>query len=123
MVEQIGAGLAADQDRGLGALVFDATGITDLAGLSELYAFFHPRARSLMTSGRVIVLGTPPADCGSPEEATAQRALEGFTRSVGKEFGRGTTAQLVYVRPGAENGLASTCGSCSPAGRRTCPDR
>ena len=29
-------------------LVFDATGITDLAGLSEMYAFFHPRARSLM---------------------------------------------------------------------------
>ena len=108
IVEQIGAGLASDQDRGLGALVFDATGITDLAGLSEIYAFFHPRARSLATNGRVIVLGTPPADCGSPEEATAQRALEGFTRSVGKEFGRGTTAQLVYARPGAEDGLAST---------------
>jgi 3-oxoacyl-[acyl-carrier protein] reductase len=107
-VERTGTELATDQDRGLGGLVFDATGITDLAGLDELYAFFHPRARSLASSGRVIVLGTAPADCGAPTEAAAQRALEGFTRSVGKEFGRGTTAQLVYVQPGAETGLDST---------------
>lgn len=32
-----------------------------------------------------------------PREATAQRALEGLTRSIGKEFGRGVTAQLVHV--------------------------
>jgi 3-oxoacyl-[acyl-carrier protein] reductase len=89
-------------------LVFDATGITDSAGLRGLYDFFHPNARSLRPSGRVIVLGTAPEDCATPAEATAQRALEGFVRSVGKEFGRGSTAQLVYVAPGAEDGIEST---------------
>ena len=44
-----------------------------------------------------------------PGAATAQRALEGFTRSLGKEIGgRGATAQLVYVAPGAEDQLDST---------------
>ncbi|MFU8872335.1 3-oxoacyl-ACP reductase [Micromonospora sp. SL4-19] len=86
------------------ALVYDATGITDSTGLRQLYDFFHPPARALLTSGRVIVLGTPPAEGGSPREATAQRALEGLTRSVGKEFGRGVTAQLVYVTPDGDAG-------------------
>ena len=92
----------------LGALVFDASGIADTAGLRRLYDFFHPYARSLQPSGRVIVFGTPPEDCGTPTQAAAQRSLEGFVRSVGKEFGRGTTAQLVYVTPGAEDGIDST---------------
>jgi 3-oxoacyl-[acyl-carrier protein] reductase len=61
-----------------------------------------------MNSGRVIVLGTPPEDCPSPGEAIAQRALEGLVRSVGKEVKRGATAQLVYVRPAAEDQLEST---------------
>ncbi|MEU2612326.1 3-oxoacyl-ACP reductase [Micromonospora sp. NPDC007271] len=86
------------------ALVYDATGISDSTGLRQLYDFFHPQARALLPSGRVIVLGTPPAECGSPREATAQRALEGLTRSIGKEFGRGVTAQLVYVTPGGDAG-------------------
>ncbi|NES14436.1 MULTISPECIES: 3-oxoacyl-ACP reductase [Micromonospora] len=88
---------ATDATARYAALVYDATGITDSAGLRQLYDFFHPQARALLPSGRVIVLGTPSAECGTPREATAQRALEGLTRSIGKEFGRGVTAQLVYV--------------------------
>lgn len=90
------------------ALVFDATGIGDSGRLRALYDFFHPYARALYPSGRVIVLGTSPEHAGDAREATAQRALEGFVRSVGKEFGRGTTAQLVYVAPGAEDAVEST---------------
>ncbi|GAA3743493.1 3-oxoacyl-ACP reductase [Plantactinospora mayteni] len=90
------------------ALLYDATGITDSSGLRALFDFFHPLARALHPSGRVIVFGTPPESCGTPREATAQRALEGLTRSIGKEFGRGTTAQLVYVAPGAERAVEST---------------
>jgi 3-oxoacyl-[acyl-carrier protein] reductase len=56
----------------------------------------------------VIVLGTPPEACDSPRAATAQRAVEGFVRSVGKEFGHGTTANLVYVAPEAEPAIEST---------------
>jgi 3-oxoacyl-[acyl-carrier protein] reductase len=37
-----------------------------------------------------------------------QRALEGFTRSLGKEIGRGGTVQLVYVAEGAEASATST---------------
>ncbi|MFI5897899.1 3-oxoacyl-ACP reductase [Actinoplanes sp. NPDC051513] len=101
------ADVADDQVR-YGALVFDATGIADSAGLRALYDYFHPVARSLTGSGRVVVLGTPPAAAGTPREATAQRALEGLTRSIGKELGRGITSQLVYVAPGGETAVEST---------------
>ena len=75
------------------ALVFDATGLSTPEDLRALYEFFHPVARSLTPSGRVIVIG-------KAEETAAQQALDGFVRSVGKEFGRGTTAQLVRLKPG-----------------------
>jgi 3-oxoacyl-[acyl-carrier protein] reductase len=90
------------------ALVFDATGITDSGMLREAWAFFHPTIRRIRSCGRVIVLGTPPTSCSSPREATAQRALEGLVRSIGKEVKKGATAQLVYVAPGAEGEIAST---------------
>jgi 3-oxoacyl-[acyl-carrier protein] reductase len=90
------------------ALVFDATGIGDSGQLRALYDFFHPYARALEASGRVIVLGTPPETTASASEAIAQRSLEGLTRSIGKEFGRGVTAQLVYVAPGGETAAEST---------------
>lgn len=91
------------------ALVLDASGIADSTELVALQGFFYPALGLLERCGRVVVLGTPTADCESPRAATAQRALEGFTRSLGKELGaRGTTVQLVYVAPGAEGGLDST---------------
>ena len=91
------------------ALVFDATGIADSTELVELQRFFYPAVSRLRRSGRVVVLGTPPAAAGSPRAHTAQRALEGFVRSLGKEVGgRGATAQLVLVDPGAEDQLGST---------------
>ncbi|WP_428962667.1 3-oxoacyl-ACP reductase [Micromonospora fluostatini] len=96
----------------VGALVYDATGVTDSTALRQLYDFFHPYARSVLPGGRVVVLGTPPEECATPREATAQRAVEGLIRSIGKEFGRGVTAQLVYVTPDGDDstrtGLEST---------------
>jgi 3-oxoacyl-[acyl-carrier protein] reductase len=93
------------EDQRYAAFVFDATGIEDSAQLRELYDFFHPAIRSLGPSGRVVVLGTPPAETTA---RIAQRALEGFTRSVGKELKRGGTAQLVHVSEGAESNVEST---------------
>ena len=101
-------GAEADPATRYAALIFDATGITDSTRFRPLYDFFHTYARSLVGSGRVIVLGTPPEECAGPRETTAQRALEGLTRSIGKEFGRGITAQLVYVSAGAEQAVEST---------------
>jgi 3-oxoacyl-[acyl-carrier protein] reductase len=89
------------------ALVLDATGITDSSRLGALRDFFGPLMRSLETCPRLVVIGTPPESVAGPERV-AQRALEGFTRSLGKEVGRGGTAQLVYVAEGAEGGLLST---------------
>ncbi|MFI5840901.1 3-oxoacyl-ACP reductase [Catenuloplanes sp. NPDC051500] len=94
------AGASATPGR-LAALIFDATGVTASEQLRALYDFFHAQARTLLPSGRVIVLGTAPEDCATPREAVAQRALEGLVRSIGKEFGRGSTAQLVYAAPDA----------------------
>jgi 3-oxoacyl-[acyl-carrier protein] reductase len=98
---------ATDGARYLG-LVFDATGITDVPGLTALQEFFTPVMRSLAANSRLVVLGTPPEATGSDPERIAQRSLEGFTRSLGKEVGRGGTVQLVYVAEGAERSLSST---------------
>ena len=91
----------------LKGLVFDATGLTTAAGLVALRDFFTPVLRSLSSNARVVVLGTPPEQVRGGERV-AQRALEGFTRSLGKEIGRGSTVQLVYVADGAEAAAAST---------------
>jgi 3-oxoacyl-[acyl-carrier protein] reductase len=99
---------AAPEEQTFKALVFDASGIADSTQLSELWAFFGPTIRRVRKSGRVIVLGTPPADCKRPRQATAQRALEGFVRSVGKEVRKGATAQLIYVGNKAESQIEST---------------
>ncbi|WP_406688384.1 3-oxoacyl-ACP reductase [Saccharopolyspora sp. ID03-671] len=97
----------ADDER-YAALVFDATGITSSQGLRELYDFFGPAIRQIDRCGRLIVLGTQPESLSDPRAATAQRALEGFTRTAGKELKRGATSQLVYVAEGAEKATDST---------------
>jgi 3-oxoacyl-[acyl-carrier protein] reductase len=94
----------------LKALVFDASTIADSRELVDVHDFFHGSVRQLERCGRVIVLGTPPADCDSVRQATAQRALEGFTRSLGKELGSGATVQLVLVAPGAPTGAPPMAG-------------
>jgi 3-oxoacyl-[acyl-carrier protein] reductase len=99
---------AAPEDQTFKALVFDASGIADSEELRAVWAFFHPTIRRVRGSGRVIVLGTPPDDCAKPRQATAQQALEGFVRSVGKEARKGATAQLIYVGKKAEPQVEST---------------
>jgi 3-oxoacyl-[acyl-carrier protein] reductase len=89
------------------ALVFDATGITKAEELVGLQQFFTPLLRGLRSCARVVVLGTVP-ELLEGEERIAQRALEGVTRSLGKEIGKGTCVNLVYVAPGAESTIEST---------------
>ncbi|GGU11654.1 3-oxoacyl-ACP reductase [Streptomyces coeruleorubidus] len=100
------------------AVVLDATGIRDVEGLAEVHAALHPVVRSVAAGGtsrssaaesgggRVVLLGAPldPAD---HHQAAAQQALEGFTRSLGKEIGRGRTVNLVRLTdaPAAESTL------------------
>ena len=87
----------APADQKFRALVFDATGSESSADLVELQRFFYPTVGRLQRSGRVVVIGG------------GRRALEGFTRSLGKEVGpRGVTVNLVHVDEGAEDQLAPT---------------
>jgi 3-oxoacyl-[acyl-carrier protein] reductase len=98
-----------DEEQRFAALAFDATGIADTPELRHAYSFFHPVIRRIESSGRVLVLATPPELAESRRQAVAQRALEGFVRSVAKEIGnKGATANLVYVAPGAEVAAEST---------------
>jgi 3-oxoacyl-[acyl-carrier protein] reductase len=108
MVDEAAATQQACSQVKYGALVFDATGVRDPKQLREVFTFFQPVMRGIGTCGRVVVLGTPPELAGDTRERVAQRALEGFTRSVGKELKRGATAQLVYVAPGSEGATEST---------------
>ena len=94
-----------------GGLLFDATGITTPEGLDALRDFFTPLLRNLGSSGRIVVVGTTPEATDGIGERIAQRALEGFTRSLGKELQRGATIGLVYLSPDAKpaaTGLEST---------------
>ncbi|MFE4451273.1 3-oxoacyl-ACP reductase [Streptomyces sp. NPDC056796] len=89
------------------AVVLDATGVTTAAGLAAVHAGLHPVIRSLAGGGRVVVLGTAPSP-DDHHQAAAQQALEGFVRSLGKEIGRGSTAQLVRLAPGADAACAES---------------
>ncbi len=122
VVEPLRAALAEDYDivsnniggrwaDSFGGVVLDATGITDAAGLKELYKFFTPVLRNLGLCARIVVVGTTPEQAASVHEHIAQRALEGFTRSLGKELRRGATIALVYLAADASpaaSGLEST---------------
>ncbi|EFQ84130.1 oxidoreductase, short chain dehydrogenase/reductase family protein [Aeromicrobium marinum DSM 15272] len=91
-------------------LVFDASGIDSAAGLVALQEFFTPVLRQVAPNARVVVIGALPSEAASEGAAIAQRALEGFTRSLGKEIGGGSTVNLVLVAKGAEKALGSTLG-------------
>jgi len=106
IASSVAPGAPAEGERFKG-LVFDATGLTESSRLGALQEFFSPKLRSLDDNPRVVVLGTPPEQVNGAERV-AQRALEGFTRSLGKEIGRGGTVQLVYVADGAEGAIQST---------------
>lgn len=101
--------LNSDIDQKFSALVFDATGLSSPVDLRALYDFFHPTIRKLASNGRVLIIGQDPSNSKKPPQAAAQRALEGFTRSVGKEIGKkGATANLLLAAPGAEKQIESS---------------
>ncbi len=88
------------------ALLIDATGVGDVAGLRFLWEAVSPRLRGLAPSGRVVVLGRPAEAVTTPAARAARRALDGYTRSLARELGRtGATANLVTVPDGAEDRL------------------
>ncbi|WP_417513764.1 3-oxoacyl-ACP reductase [Marinobacter sp.] len=101
--------LASDIETKFSALVFDATGLKGPGDLRALYDFFHPTIKKLGANARVVIVGQDPATCRKAPQAAAQQALEGFTRSIGKEIGKkGATANLLWIAPNAEKQLESS---------------
>jgi 3-oxoacyl-[acyl-carrier protein] reductase len=96
----ITADASARTDDRVAALVYDATELSSPADLRGLYEFIHARIRDLAPSGRVLIIGDAIA-------GAAPAALEGFTRSLGKELRAGGTSQLLRVAPGAEDWIES----------------
>ena len=85
------------------AFVFDATDLESPADLRKLWDLFHPLARKIRPCGRVVVLARPPAEAKTVAAAAAQNAIDGFVRSLAKEWGkRGVTANTLYVSEGAD---------------------
>jgi len=87
------------------ALVFDATGISNVSQLKSMYEFFHTNSiRKLATCAKIIVVANvvPKSMNGSAEDyyelCTVQQGIEGFTRSLSKEVGgKGITINLVRL--------------------------
>jgi 3-oxoacyl-[acyl-carrier protein] reductase len=90
-------GLPMRQSDRYSGLIFDATRIAATRDLRDVYDFFQPAVRDLAPCGRAIVVGRDEIPTHP-----AQRALEGFVRSLAKEVRHGATAQLVYATPGAD---------------------
>ena len=97
-----------DKESKFKAVIFDASGIQNSEQLHELYQFFNPIARQIQKSGRVIVVGLTPEAATTVKQAIAQRALEGFVKSVGKEFKKGIAADLILVDADAAANLESS---------------
>lgn len=97
-----------DKESKFKAVIFDASGIENSEQLKHVYEFFSPIARQIQASGRVIVVGISPENAKTVKQAIAQRALEGFVKSIAKEFKKGITAQLLYVDNDAAANLEST---------------
>lgn len=98
-----------DENARFKVAIFDASNIKNTAQLKQIYEFFHIIAKRIKSSGRVIILARPECCTGDDIHfAMAQRALLGFTKSIAKEFKKGITAQVLYIKKGAEKQLAHT---------------
>ena len=89
----------------LKAVVFDASALLHTDQLKQLREFFQPLLRTLEHSAHLVILGRAPETLSDPFAASAQRALEGFSRSLAKELRNASTLQLLYVGEGAEEQL------------------
>ena len=87
-------------------LVFDASGVSSVSDLRQVYEFFQPQMAGLPSQARVVVLSRAPEGVEDPATAACNAALVGFVRSLAKELGRkGSTANLLQVAAGGEDHL------------------
>ncbi|WLQ14745.1 3-oxoacyl-ACP reductase [Hahella aquimaris] len=119
-LQELGARVCEDMQTSEAAPVialFDATGCRKSEDLDALYHFFHPLMAQFPRHGRALLLASTPEQMDDPVAAACAKAVEGFTRSLGKELGkRGATANLIYLTSGQEDRLTGPLAFfCSPA--------
>lgn len=102
-------GVLADSDQKIqdehsrfGVVIYDASELKNSQDLNKLYDFFHPIARKIKASGRIIIIARPECCTQDIEHSMAQRALLGFVKSIAKEFKKGISANIIYVKRGLE---------------------
>ena len=95
--------VATQASTSVSAVVLDLTEIAGPADLESLRSLLAPALKTLMPSGRVLLIGRPPAPGKDPGQAAARAALTGIVRSVAKEMRSGGTANLIHV---ADTGVA-----------------
>jgi 3-oxoacyl-[acyl-carrier protein] reductase len=96
------------EDQRLGGVVVDLTAAESPEDLESLRATLAPTLRRLRPCARVIVVGRDPGRAATVAQRAARRALEGITRTVGKELRAGATANLVLVADGHEGAALGT---------------
>lgn len=86
----------------IGALLIDATGLSEISQLEDLRAWLRPAVRGLAASGRVIIVAPDPQLAANVTERAVWQGLDGLNRSLGKELRAGATSNLIYVTVGGE---------------------
>ena len=89
-------------------VVADLTEVAVPGDLDALRVLVSPVLKRLAPSGRVVVIGRSPAQASTVAQRAARRALEGITRSLGKELRSGATANLVLVDDGCDANADAT---------------
>jgi 3-oxoacyl-[acyl-carrier protein] reductase len=102
VVDEIAAG-----DRAAG-VVADLTAASDPTDLDAVRTLLAPALKGLQPSGRIVVVGRDPRTANGSAQAATRRALEGITRSIGKELRGGATANLVVVGDDADANVDAT---------------
>ncbi|MFT5592522.1 MAG: 3-oxoacyl-[acyl-carrier protein] reductase [Oceanicoccus sp.] len=91
--------LQGGQENRHNAALLDATGFKTTSDLVSLKTFFAQLGKRLNASSHIVILGLDPASCSDIEQASVMEALNGFTRSLAKEFGRkAIMANVVYCQ-------------------------
>ena len=103
-----GIAVATAPSTSVSAAVVDLSDVQGPQDLETLRALLAPALKTMHSSGRVIVVGRPPAAATTPAQQAASRALEGIVRSVAKEMRSGGTANLVHVEAGGEANIEAT---------------
>ena len=108
LLDAAGVQVATRASTSVAAVVLDLTQVETPADLETLRAVVAPALKTLMPTGRVIVVGRPPEDADSVAQAASRRAVEGIVRSIGKEMRGGGTANTILVAEGADDQVDAT---------------